>query len=164
MPDRQRTARQLTRDIGHLLSAALRAAPVFALGRRSLRTAGLGIVLCFTALFRFLANAHPGQAIFAPSDAIVATQLTLIAISLPLIVLAALLSERRSTEQALRDGHSRYGLATIADNVGVWDWNLVTNAIYVDPSLKNILGFSDHESPTISTTRASVCTPMMASA
>ena len=107
--------------------------------------AGLGIVLCFTALFRFLANAHPGQAIVAPPDAIVATQLTLIAISLPLIVLAALLSERRSTEQALRDGHSRYGLATLAGNVGVWDWNLVTNAIYVDPSLKNILGFADHE-------------------
>ncbi len=107
--------------------------------------AGLGIVLCFTALFRFLANAHPGQALVTPPDAIVATQLTLIAISLPLIVLAALLSERRSTEQALRDGHSRYGLATIAGNVGVWDWNLVTNAIYVDPSLKNILGFADHE-------------------
>ena len=107
--------------------------------------AGLGIVLCFTALFRFFANAHPGQALVTPPDAIVATQLTLIAISLPLIVLAALLSERRSTEQALRDGHSRYGLATIAGNVGVWDWNLVTNAIYVDPSLKNILGFADHE-------------------
>ena len=107
--------------------------------------AGLGIVLCFTALFRFFANAHPGQALVTPPDAIVATQLTLIAISLPLMVLAALLSERRSTEQALRDGHSRYGLATIAGNVGVWDWNLVTNAIYVDPSLKNILGFADHE-------------------
>ena len=107
--------------------------------------AGLGIVLCFTALFRFFANAHPGQALVTAPDAIVATQLTLIAISLPLIVLAALLSERRSTEQALRDGHSRYGLATIAGNVGVWDWNLVTNAIYVDPSLKNILGFADHE-------------------
>ena len=107
--------------------------------------AGLGIVLCFTALFRFLANAHPGQALVTAPDAIVATQLTLIAISLPLMVLAALLTERRSTEQALRDGHSRYGLATIAGSVGVWDWNLVTNAIYVDPSLKNILGFADHE-------------------
>jgi PAS domain S-box-containing protein len=107
--------------------------------------AGLGIVLCFTALFRFFANAHPGQTLVTPPDAIVATQLTLIAISLPLIVLAALLSERRKTEQALRDGHSRYGLATIAGSVGVWDWNLVTNAIYVDPSLKNILGFADHE-------------------
>ena len=107
--------------------------------------AGLGIVLCFTALFRFLAKAHPGQALVTAPDAIVATQLTLIAISLPLMVLAALLTERRSTEQALRDGHSRYGLATLAGNVAVWDWNLVSNAIYVDPFLKNILGFADHE-------------------
>ena len=124
--------------------------------------AGLGIVLCFTALFRFFANAHPGQALVTPPDAIVATQLTLIAISLPLMVLAALLSERRSTEQALRDGHSRYGLATIAGNVGVWDWNLVTNAIYVDPSLKNILGFADHEIANHLDDWGLRCTPMTA--
>ena len=27
----------------------------------------------------------------------------------------------------------------------MWDWNLATNDIYVDPSLKKILGFADHE-------------------
>jgi len=107
--------------------------------------AGLGLVLCFTALFRYFANAHPGQALAEPPDAIVATQLTLIAMSLPLLVLSALLSERRRTENALRTGHTRYGLATMAGSVGVWDWNLVTNDIYVDPSLKRLLGYSDHE-------------------
>jgi two-component system, LuxR family, sensor kinase FixL len=107
--------------------------------------AGLGVVLCFTTLFRYFAGAHPGQGLATPPDAIVATQLTLIAISLPLIVLSALLNERRSAEEALRTGHTRYGLATMAGSVGVWDWNLVTNAVYVDPSLKHILGFEDHE-------------------
>jgi two-component system sensor kinase FixL len=106
---------------------------------------GLGLVVCFTALFRYFANAHPGQSLAAPPDAIVATQLTLIAMSLPLIVLSALLSERRRTEEALRTSHTRYGLATMAGSVGVWDWNLVTNAVYVDPSLKSILGFADNE-------------------
>ena len=38
--DRQRAARQFTRDIRHLLSAALRAAPVPVVGRRPLRTSG----------------------------------------------------------------------------------------------------------------------------
>ena len=47
--------------------------------------------------------------------------------SLPLIVLSALLTERRTAEEASRTGHTRYGLATIAGSVGVWDWNLVTN-------------------------------------
>jgi len=107
--------------------------------------AGLGIVLCFTTLFRYFADSHPGQLLATPPDAIVATQLTLIAMSLPLIVLSALLAERRSSEHALRTGHTRYGLATMAGSVGVWDWNLATNAVYVDPSLKSFLGFADHE-------------------
>ena len=107
--------------------------------------AGLGMVLCYTVLFRYFAHAHPGQLLATPTDAILATQLTLIAMSLPLIVLSALLTERRSAEEALRTGHTRYGLATMAGSVGVWDWNLVTNAVYVDPSLKSILGFEEHE-------------------
>ena len=107
--------------------------------------AGLGLVLCYITLFRYVADTHPGQAFFTPRDAMVVTQLTLTALSLPLIVLAALLVERRRTEESLRTGHTRYGLATIAGSVGVWDWNLATNALSVDPSLKSILGFADHE-------------------
>ena len=106
--------------------------------------AGLGVVLCFTTLFRYFAGAHPGQGFATPPDAIVATQLTLIA-----HVAAARSSCRRSWPSAAAPkrrcgtGHTRYGLATIAGSVGVWDWNLVTNAVYVDPSLKSILGFAD---------------------
>ena len=107
--------------------------------------AGLGLVLCFSALFRYFANVHPGQEGMVLSDAMVATQLTLIAISLPLVFLSALLAERRRTEEELRTGHTRYGLATAAGSVGVWDWNLDTNDIYVDPALKNFLGFADEE-------------------
>ena len=110
-------------------------------------SAGLGIVLCFTTLFRYFANVHLGQGVTPPADAVVVTQLTLIAMALPLIVLAALLSERRTAEEALRNGHSRYGLATFAGSVGVWDWNLVTNDIYVDPSLNQLLGYEDKQIP-----------------
>ena len=110
-------------------------------------SAGLGIVLCFTTLFRYFANVHLGQGVTPPADAVVVTQLTLIAMALPLIVLSALLSERRTAEEAVRNGHTRYGLATFAGSVGVWDWNLDTNDIYVDPSLKQLLGYADHEIP-----------------
>lgn len=107
--------------------------------------AGLGIVLCFITLFRYFADTHPGNAFFTPQDALIATQLTLTALSLPMIVLSALIVERRQTEESLRVGHTRYGLATNAGSVGVWDWNLATDDVYVDPSVKNTLGFADDE-------------------
>lgn len=40
-----------------------------------------------------------------------------------------------------------YELAVSAGQVGVWDWNLETDEIYVDPSLKALLGYQDAEIP-----------------
>ena len=39
----------------------------------------------------------------------------------------------------------RYRRAAAAGGVGIWDWNLLTNEIYVDPVLKQILGYEDRE-------------------
>ena len=39
----------------------------------------------------------------------------------------------------------RYRRAAAAGGVGIWDWNLVTNEVYVDPVLKQILGYEDRE-------------------
>jgi PAS domain S-box-containing protein len=39
----------------------------------------------------------------------------------------------------------RYRRAAAAGGVGVWDWNLATGEIYVDPVLKQTLGYQDHE-------------------
>jgi two-component system, LuxR family, sensor kinase FixL len=55
------------------------------------------------------------------------------------------ITERRRAEEALQESQKRYALATAAGSVGVWDWNLETNAMYVDPALKRALGFADHE-------------------
>ena len=49
--------------------------------------------------------------------------------------------------QELRDKDLRYGLATAAGKVGVWDWNVASGAFYLDPNLKALLGFSDAEMP-----------------
>jgi len=43
------------------------------------------------------------------------------------------------------DAH--YRRATSAGSVGVWDWNLVTGELYVDPVLKALLGYDEHEIP-----------------
>jgi PAS domain S-box-containing protein len=54
-------------------------------------------------------------------------------------------TERKRAEAALRDGRERYARATRAGGVGVWDWSVETNQVYVDPSLKAILGYQDDQ-------------------
>ena len=43
------------------------------------------------------------------------------------------------------DTDDRYRRAAAAGGVGIWDWNLVTDELYVDPVLKELLGYQDHE-------------------
>ncbi|NIR49139.1 PAS domain-containing protein [candidate division KSB1 bacterium] len=53
--------------------------------------------------------------------------------------------QRRLAEQALRESEKRYKMATEAGNVGVWDWNLETDELHLDPKLKAMLGYEAHE-------------------
>src|SRR5688572_17019295 len=41
--------------------------------------------------------------------------------------------------------NDRYRLAAAAGGIGIWDWNLATGEIFVDPLLKAMLGYEDHE-------------------
>jgi PAS domain S-box-containing protein len=40
---------------------------------------------------------------------------------------------------------NRYRRAAAAGGVGIWDWDLATGDMYVDPILKEMLGDEDHE-------------------
>jgi PAS domain S-box-containing protein len=59
------------------------------------------------------------------------------------LMIAALVVERARRRQS----QVRYALATAAGGVGVWDWNLDTNEVNVDSSLKSSLGYADTEIP-----------------
>jgi len=56
-------------------------------------------------------------------------------------------TEHKRAEAALRESAQRYTLATTAGAVGVWDRNLETSDLYVDATIKAILGFEDAEIP-----------------
>jgi len=50
-------------------------------------------------------------------------------------------TEQRRAEKRLRMSEARYAMATTAGGVGVWDWTLETDELYVDPEVLRILGY-----------------------
>jgi len=57
------------------------------------------------------------------------------------------ITERKQAEEALQISQERYELSTKAANVGVWDWDIKTNKFYIDPIVKEILGYKEEEIP-----------------
>ncbi len=55
------------------------------------------------------------------------------------------LSTFKYTEKALLDSQKRYELAVRGSDHGLWDWNLITNEIYLSSRWKNTLGYQDNE-------------------
>ncbi len=57
------------------------------------------------------------------------------------------ITQRKQAEAALAKSEERYGLATQAAKVGVWDWDLRSSQMYIDPNLKKALGFCAEHFP-----------------
>jgi PAS domain S-box-containing protein/diguanylate cyclase (GGDEF)-like protein len=52
---------------------------------------------------------------------------------------------RKEAEKALRESEARLRLSAKAANVGLWDWDLLTNAVHYSPEWKHQIGYSDDE-------------------
>lgn len=57
------------------------------------------------------------------------------------------ITDHKQAEEALRVIQERYELAVCAGEVGVWDWELATDKVYIDPMIKNALGYTDMDIP-----------------
>ena len=55
--------------------------------------------------------------------------------------------EEKKIYETLKVSQERYALATQAAKGGVWDWNIQTGEFYLDPNIKQVLGYEDEEIP-----------------
>lgn len=55
------------------------------------------------------------------------------------------ISDQKALARQLKERHQRYELAAAGGNVGVWDWDLLTDHLFVDPHIKGLLGYEDDE-------------------
>lgn len=53
--------------------------------------------------------------------------------------------ERQRFKQTLNINQERYHRAIQAGKVGIWEWNIETNEIYLGPNLKSMLGYAESE-------------------
>lgn len=61
------------------------------------------------------------------------------------LTLALEAADRKKVEQALRTSEGRLTMTVQSTNIGIWDWDLSSNDVYLSPEWKRQLGYEDHE-------------------
>jgi PAS domain S-box-containing protein len=82
---------------------------------------------------------------FAGQDEILMLQSIFLLIAIPVLYLGALHGDLRRYVRDLDTIAERYSMATAAASIGVWDWNPRTDAFFVHPHLRRLLGYDERE-------------------
>jgi PAS domain S-box-containing protein len=73
---------------------------------------------------------------------IVALQAYLIAVSVPLMLLAALLEERRRTGELLRRSEERMAVVAASTETGLWQWDELAKELWLTDYCRSMFGFA----------------------
>ncbi len=90
-----------------------------------------------------LASALAGRgpfAIHAPNQDVVSLQVFLITVSIPLLLLAALVEERIGTEEALKQSEARMRVAAASTDTGLWQYDFATRQLWATEHCRTMFG------------------------
>ena len=79
----------------------------------------------------------------SPAQNVVSIQAFLIVISIPLLVLAAVITEREHAQLETRENEERLNLAMGAGQVRAWEWRISDNRVIWSPRSRQIFGVAD---------------------
>jgi PAS domain S-box-containing protein len=90
-----------------------------------------------------LANGYLGRGPFAiqsSAENVLSLQIFLITISVPLMLLAALVEERRRAEESLKQAEARMAVAAASTDTGLWQYEVPTRHLWATEHCRNMFG------------------------
>jgi PAS domain S-box-containing protein len=87
----------------------------------------------------------------SPADNALALQTFLLVMAVPLMFLAVVVEDERRSRNALRQSEKRLTLAATAGDLGLWLWNLQSNALWATERAKRMFGFTPESELTYET-------------
>jgi PAS domain S-box-containing protein len=90
-----------------------------------------------------LANGYLGRGPFAiqsSAENVLSLQIFLIAISIPLMLLAALVEERRQAEDALKQTEARMAVAAASTDTGLWQYDVLSRHFWATEHCRSMFG------------------------
>lgn len=113
---------------------------LWAAARWNVGGASLALLVAAAAiLLRALGGRGP-FALGASTVSMVSLQVYLTAVSIPLILLAALMDERRRGEEQLRRSEARMGIAAASTDTGLWQWDGPTGQLWMTEHCGKMFG------------------------
>ncbi len=62
-----------------------------------------------------------------------------------MIAILSDITEQKETEKALRDSEMRWQFAVDGSELGLWDWDIPNNKVFLSKQWKKMIGYDDHE-------------------